>query len=166
MPVPYAAVPLVWLVRFVVVALSCAAAVTDVRRRVVPDWLTLPAVALGLGAFAWRLHWFGVGLWALGMAAPALPLLVPWLMGGVGGGDFKLSLAFGALGGPLFGFAALCWGRTAGRRIRDGGGCARGRGGGLAGHPRGPAAVRGRPGRRGGGGAPVGGLTACVMGAR
>jgi Flp pilus assembly protein protease CpaA len=104
----------VWTIRSAIVALSCAAAVTDVRRRVVPDWLTLPAVVLGLAAFAWRLHWSGVGLWALGLGAPTLPLLPPWLMGGVGGGDFKLALAFGALGGPLFGFVALCWGMAAG----------------------------------------------------
>jgi Flp pilus assembly protein protease CpaA len=127
----------VWIVRGTVVALSLAATVTDVRRRVVPDWLTLPAMGMGFLVFAWRLHWTGLGLWALGMAAPALPLLVPWLMGGVGGGDFKLAIAFGALGGPIFGFSALCCGLAAGVLLFAGWGASAGVRALLAGEPAG-----------------------------
>jgi len=137
-------VVLVWLVRGGIIALAGAAAATDVRRRIVPDWLTLPAMLLGLGVFAWRLHWIGVGLWALGLAAPAMPLIIPWLMGGFGGGDFKLALAFGALGGPLFGFAALCWGMAAGLLLFAAWGAAAGlraAGSGTAVDVRGAAAV-------------------------
>jgi hypothetical protein len=169
---------LVWLVRCAIVALACAAAATDVRRRVVPDWLTLPAMGVGLAAFAWRLHWTGAALWALGVAAPALPLLVPWLLGGVGGGDFKLAIAFGALGGAAVrvrgallgsgcGGAAVRrlgrGGQGAGGDSRGGGGAAgrgrraggmaRGGRGGVARGARGPAPVRGRAGGRGVGGA-------------
>jgi Flp pilus assembly protein protease CpaA len=141
----HAGLVLVWLVRGCIVALACLAAATDVRRRVVPDWLTLPAMALGLGSFAWRLHWTGAALWALGVAAPALPLLLPWLLGGVGGGDFKLAIAFGALGGPLFGFAALCWGMAAGVLLFAGWGAAAGARAATAGEAgalRGVAAAR------------------------
>lgn len=87
---------------------------TDIRTREVPDWLTVPAMLIGLAFFIWRLHWGGMELWALGMAVPAIPTIIPWLLGGYGGGDFKLSLAFGALGGPMFGGWALAAGLVAG----------------------------------------------------
>ena len=104
----------VWAVRVAIVLVAAVAAVTDVRGRIVPDWLTLPAIALGLVAFATRMHWTGVELWALGVGLVAVPTVVPWLLGGYGGGDFKMSLAFGALGGPLFGWWALALGVAGG----------------------------------------------------
>ena len=76
---------LLWLVRFALLT----AAVTDLRRRVVPNWLTLPALTLGLAAFALRGGVPGL-LYALGGAAiPAAIFGLPWLLGGFGGGDFK-----------------------------------------------------------------------------
>lgn len=45
---------LLWLIRSAIVAVACAAAVTDLRRRVVPNWLTIPAIALGFCAFGLR----------------------------------------------------------------------------------------------------------------
>jgi len=104
----------VWLIRGCIVALAVVASVTDVRRRRVPDWLTLPPIALGLAVCAWRLHWAGVALWAAGVGGMAVLLAVPWLLGGLGGGDFKMALALGALGGPLFALQALSWSVAAG----------------------------------------------------
>jgi Flp pilus assembly protein protease CpaA len=104
----------VWLVRCCIVALAVAASVTDIRNRRVPDWLTLPPVALGLAVFAWRLHWSGVALWAAGVGGMAALLAVPWLLGGLGGGDFKMMLALGGLGGPIFGVQALAMGLVVG----------------------------------------------------
>ncbi len=43
-----------WLLRCAIVAVACTAAMADFRRRVVPNGLTLPALALGLAAFAPR----------------------------------------------------------------------------------------------------------------
>ena len=104
----------VWVIRCCIVALAVAASATDIRSRRVPDWLTLPPLALGLAAFAWRLHWTGVALWAAGVGGMAALLAVPWLLGGFGGGDFKMALALGALGGPIFGLQALALGFLAG----------------------------------------------------
>ena len=108
---------LVWTVRAAIVALAVVASITDIRTRRVPDWLTLPPIAVGLVAFAWRLHWAGVGLWAGGVGGMALLLAVPWLLGGLGGGDLKMMLALGALGGPLFGVQALAMGVVVGLQM-------------------------------------------------
>ena len=98
-----------WLIRFALLTLACTAAVTDLRRRLIPNWLTLPALALGLAAFGLREGGPGL-LYALGGAAiPVAVFGLPWLLGGLGGGDFKMAVAIGALGGPLFSLAAIVW---------------------------------------------------------
>ena len=98
-----------WLIRFALLTVACTAAVTDLRGRVIPNWLTLPALALGFAAFGLREGAQGL-LYALGGAAiPAAVFGLPWLLGGLGGGDFKMAVAIGALGGPLFSLAAIVW---------------------------------------------------------
>lgn len=98
------------------VALVVTAAVTDLRSRKVPNWLTYPAIVIGLAG-----HWLAGGLrgWpgepgltgaAAGLAVGFLPLLVCWLAGGIGGGDAKLMGAIGALGGLKFVIAAMLYG--------------------------------------------------------
>ena len=115
---------LLWLVRFALLAVACTAAVTDLRRRVVPNWLTLPALALGLAAFG--LRGGGTGLLdALGGAViPVAVFGLPWLLGGFGGGDFKMALALGVLGGPVFALQALAWSVVAGPLLIAGWGAA------------------------------------------
>ena len=115
---------LAWIVRAAIATLAVAASFIDIRTRRVPDWLTLPPVALGLAAFAWRLHWTGVALWAAGVGGMAALLAVPWLLGGFGGGDFKMALALGALGGPVFAVQALALGFAAGLLLFAGWGIA------------------------------------------
>ena len=115
---------LAWIVRAVIVSVAITASVTDIRSRRVPDWLTLPPLALGLAAFAGRLHWTGVALWAAGVGGVAALLAVPWLLGGFGGGDFKVALALGALGGPIFGLQVLALGLLAGLLLFAGWGIA------------------------------------------
>lgn len=107
--------PPIWVVA-ILVALVVAAAVTDLRRGLVPNWLTLPGIGLALLAHTvagWAAG--GPGLfgsaWAgtdrllglsgslYGLAAGFLPLLVFWLAGGMGGGDAKLMGAIGAWAG-------------------------------------------------------------------
>jgi prepilin peptidase CpaA len=88
----------VWLVLLGVCAIvSAVAAWTDTRTGHIPNWLTLPVVAIaplahlilgGLGPFAHSL----VGLFA----CAALPLFL-FRKGAMGGGDVKLFAALGAV---------------------------------------------------------------------
>jgi len=97
-------------------ALLAVAAVWDVRTGQIPNWLTYPAIVLGLalgvhlGApgqpeAGWHhglLHSLG------GFAVGFVPLLAAFLLGGYGGGDAKLMGAVGAIGGAwLFALYAL-----------------------------------------------------------
>lgn len=83
-----------------------AAAVVDVRTGRVPNWLTLPAILIGLllhaGAGLAEGGWGGLqeGLAAsgLGLLAAFVPFAVIFFAGGIGGGDVKLMTAVGALG--------------------------------------------------------------------
>ena len=118
---------LTWLIRAAITALAAVATYTDIRTREIPDWVTLPPLGLGLLVFAWRLHWLGVALWGAGMVAAALPTLLPWLLGGFGGGDFKMTLALGALGGPWFALASLFWSIVSGALLFAGWAALRGR---------------------------------------
>lgn len=97
-------------------ALAAAASVVDVRRGLVPNWLTLPVVlaALVIHTLAGRLAggswWSGGGDWQglsgalLGLAVGYLPMAVCQLAGGIGGGDAKL---MGAVGALIGGWAAV-----------------------------------------------------------
>ena len=97
-------------------ALVVAAAAVDLRSGKVPNWLTYPAILLGLAghALAGGLRGEGgqLGLTgaAAGLAVGFVPLLVCWLAGGIGGGDVKLMAAIGALGGWEFAIGAMLYG--------------------------------------------------------
>ena len=75
---------------------------TDLKERVVPNWLTLPAMVLGLGGGLVHQGWAGLGGAGLGLLAGGLIFLLPFFLGAMGGGDVKLLAAVGALGGPFF----------------------------------------------------------------
>jgi prepilin peptidase CpaA len=91
-----------WVSRIVLVLVLIVAAVTDLRRGNVYNWLTYPAILLGFalgaveGAAAGGVkdglvnHVMGFGL-GFGV------LFVAYLFGGMGGGDVKLMAAVGAL---------------------------------------------------------------------
>lgn len=98
-----------WLARGILLLLAGTAAVTDLRWRIIPNWLTLPALAAGFGIAA--IHGGGHGvLYALiGAGIPAAVFGVPWILGGTGGGDLKMAIAIGVLGGPLFASGAIIW---------------------------------------------------------
>src|SRR3954467_9519910 len=80
------------------------AATTDVLYRKVFNWLTYPAIAFGLtlgycvGHFGSHVAGFSVGAVIFGVAI---------LTGGVGGGDWKLVGAIGAIKGLDFGIQAI-----------------------------------------------------------
>lgn len=100
-----------------VTALGCgmAGALTDIRSRRVPNWLTLPCMLFGVS-----LHFLGGGWIAAANALGALGLcgaafLLFYLAGGMGAGDVKLIAAEASLLGlscsvPLLIYTALCGG--------------------------------------------------------
>jgi prepilin peptidase CpaA len=98
----------------VVVAVALAAAVIDGLTGRIPNWLTLPAMALGLVAHGVAHGASAFGFSVLGLLLTALvPVIFYQASTGraIGGGDVKLAAAIGALCGPMQGleieFAAL-----------------------------------------------------------
>lgn len=87
-----------------VFAFTVSCFVLDVRTRRIPNWLTVPAFALGLlshtvwGGLATHSVWGGIeGLKfsLFGFATGFGLLLVLWFIGGSGGGDVKMMAALG-----------------------------------------------------------------------
>ncbi len=94
----------IWIYTLVV---ALIAAWTDWRTRRIPNWLTVPALALGIGANALTAGWPGAKA-SLEGAGLALVILLPFvLMRGLGAGDWKLMGALGALLGPYLFLVAL-----------------------------------------------------------
>src|SRR5204862_7765310 len=75
-------------------ALTLTAAVTDLRTRRLPNWLTVSALAAGLFFHAFLGQ--GIAFSLLGFATGFGILLILWLTGGGGAGDVKLMGAIGA----------------------------------------------------------------------
>ncbi len=73
---------------------------TDWRTRRIPNWLTVPALLLGIATNSLALGWSGAKESLLG-AGLGLGLLLPFvLIRSLGGGDWKLVGALGAFLGP------------------------------------------------------------------
>ena len=79
---------------------AVGAAVIDCRLRRIPNYLTVPAAALGLAYHAAAPSGLGLGPAAAGLGIGFGLLLIPWLLGGAGMGDVKLLAALGAWLGP------------------------------------------------------------------
>jgi len=90
-----------------VVVLAALAAWTDVRGRRIPNWLTVPGLAIGLGLNSALNGWGGLKASLLG-AGLGLGLLLPFvLVRSLGAGDWKLAAALGAFTGPKLLFDLL-----------------------------------------------------------
>lgn len=121
MPRPFFPGPLFgWAFYVVLVGLLAVAATIDLRRLVIPKWLTLTALALGLLFNAVRGACLGgdSGVWLFGPYGPVVGAIdgllyglsgfaigfsvfvLLWVLGTCGGGDVKLIAALGAWIGP------------------------------------------------------------------
>lgn len=81
-----------------VFAFTVSCLVMDVRTGRIPNWLTVPAFALGLLTHLGIAGWAGLKFSLLGFATGFGLLLVLMLIGGGGAGDVKM---MGALGGVV-----------------------------------------------------------------
>lgn len=85
------------------IATTLIAATTDLRTGLIPNWLTLPVLALAIVSNGVFLGVPGAGLSALGaLICGATPFLF-FRLGAMGGGDVKLFAALGAIAGPGLG---------------------------------------------------------------
>lgn len=86
-------------------AVCAIASITDWRSWRIPNWLTLPALALGLGLGVFD---GGQGLLAalVGALVCGLTPLILCALGAMGGGDLKLLMSMGALLGAKLGLTA------------------------------------------------------------
>jgi prepilin peptidase CpaA len=82
------------------VLLALIAGYTDLRSRRIPNWLTVPALVIGIVANTVISRWSGLKTSLLG-ALLGLALLLPFvLLRSLGAGDWKLAGALGAFTGP------------------------------------------------------------------
>ena len=81
--------------------ISVVACVTDLRTRRIPNVLTFGAALAGVIYHLATGGPIGLGESALGWLAGALVFIVPFALGGLGGGDVKLLAALGAWIGPV-----------------------------------------------------------------
>jgi len=102
-----------WVPGMLAVVLGIAVA-TDLARRRVYNWLTVPAMVLGLAANAYLHQWAGLGFGLLGLAVGGLIFLPAFLWGGMGAGDIKLMAALGAGLGWMFAVNAAVYAALAG----------------------------------------------------
>jgi prepilin peptidase CpaA len=87
-------------IRILALLVALIAGVTDWRSRRIPNWLTVPALVVGILANTLLHGWSGAKQALLG-AALGLLLLLPFvLIRSLGAGDWKLAGALGAFFGP------------------------------------------------------------------
>lgn len=92
---------------YVLIAIVTVAAVTDILKGKVYNWLTFPAIVIGLGINVFQNSWHGFFNGLSGFILGFLAFFIFYLMGGIGGGDVKLMGAVGAFGGLQFTLSAI-----------------------------------------------------------
>lgn len=80
----------------VVIVVIAIATYTDCRLRLIKNILTIPAIALGLLLQVLGSGWSGLTFGLLGIAAGFGLMMIPFVVGQMGGGDVKLMAALGS----------------------------------------------------------------------
>jgi|ERR1700722_18752534 prepilin peptidase CpaA len=83
------------------------ATVTDLRSRIVPNWLVFPFLVAGVAVSVLLDGWHGLGQSMMGLGLGLLIYGALFWMGSMGAGDVKLAAAIGAWIGPAQLFFAL-----------------------------------------------------------
>ena len=81
--------------------------VVDYRTKRIPNALTLPMIVAGVALNAFRAGNEGSTMAFLGILVGIGVFFIPFIMGGIGGGDVKLMAGIGALKGPYFIFVTF-----------------------------------------------------------
>lgn len=83
-------------------AMVLIAAFTDLKRREIPNWLTLGGIAAGLALNTSLAGLSGLKTAGAGLGLAALIFIPLFVMRWLGGGDVKIMGAIGALAGPQY----------------------------------------------------------------
>ncbi len=107
-----------WILLVAVTVICFIGALTDLRSRRIPNWLTLGALPIGLLAGGILGGWPGLFLSFAGMVLALLIYFPLYLLRAMGAGDAKLMAAIGSFIGPvmwihLFIFASILGGIVA-----------------------------------------------------
>ncbi len=103
---------------YFLLALLLLALYFDLTQKKIPNFLTFPVILWGLGSNTIMGRWEGFLFSLYGLLLGLAIFLIPFMLGGMGGGDVKLLGAIGALQGAQFVFEAaffaiLCGGALA-----------------------------------------------------
>lgn len=90
------------LIDTALVVVITLAVIWDVRMHKIPNWLTFTAIAAGAGLNVWQAGFGGLVVSLQGLLVGLAVFLIPFVLGGMGGGDVKLIGAIGALKGWAF----------------------------------------------------------------
>lgn len=80
-------------------AMVLIAAFTDLKRREIPNWLTLGGILAGLAMNTWLAGLAGLKAAATGLGLAALIFIPLFILRWLGGGDVKIMAAIGTLAG-------------------------------------------------------------------
>lgn len=86
---------------YLVIALTIAAAWTDLRSRKIPNWLTVSGAVAGIAVNFYFHRWHGVKSSLEGMTLALVVLLPLVMLRALGAGDWKLMGAVGTFVGPV-----------------------------------------------------------------
>ena len=96
------------------VVFAAMAAFWDLRTSRIPNWLTFPAIVLGVAANAAKSGLPGLWEGMVGTLVGAGLFIIPFVLGGMGAGDVKMLAAVGAIAGPQAAFRTFLYGAIVG----------------------------------------------------